>query len=44
MIEHKSGDMMAVTVLRMWGYTNVRTIKGGLDGWSKAGLPVEKKS
>jgi rhodanese-related sulfurtransferase len=33
---------MAVTVLRMWGYTNVRTIKGGLDAWEKAGLPVEK--
>ncbi len=33
---------MAVTILRMWGYTNVRTIKGGLDAWQKAGLPVEK--
>ena len=33
---------MAVTVLRMWGYTNVRTIKGGLDAWEKAGLPVER--
>jgi rhodanese-related sulfurtransferase len=35
---------MAVTVLRMWGYTNVRTIKGGLDAWEKAGLPVADKS
>ncbi len=36
---------MSVTILRMWGYTNVRTIKGGLDAWEKAGLPVvEKKS
>lgn len=35
---------MAVTILRMWGYTNVRTIKNGLDGWEKAGLKVEKKS
>jgi rhodanese-related sulfurtransferase len=41
---------MATTFLRMWGYTNVRTIKGGLDAWEKAGLavvekkPVEKKS
>jgi rhodanese-related sulfurtransferase len=34
---------MAVTVLRMWGYTNVRTIKGGLDAWEKAGLPVVDK-
>jgi rhodanese-related sulfurtransferase len=33
---------MATVVLRMWGYTNVRTIKGGLDAWEKAGLPVEK--
>lgn len=33
---------MAVTILRMWGYTNVRTIKGGLGAWEKAGLPVEK--
>jgi rhodanese-related sulfurtransferase len=35
---------MATTILRMWGYTNVRTIKGGLDAWEKAGLPVEKKA
>jgi len=36
---------MSVMILRMWGYTNVRTIKGGLDAWEKAGLPVvEKKS
>ncbi len=34
---------MAVTVLRMWGYTNVRTIKNGLDAWEKAGLPVIDK-
>ena len=33
------------SALRMWGYTNVRNIRGGLDGWEKAGLPVvEKKS
>jgi rhodanese-related sulfurtransferase len=35
---------MAVTILRMWGYTSVRTIKGGLDAWEKAGLAVEKKA
>jgi len=33
---------MVVTLLRMFGYTNVRTIKFGLDAWEKAGLPVEK--
>ena len=33
---------MAVTILRMLGYTNVRTIKFGLDAWEKAGLAVEK--
>jgi rhodanese-related sulfurtransferase len=36
---------IGTAVLRMWGYTNVRNIRGGLDGWEKAGLPVvEKKS
>ena len=35
---------MSVMILRMWGYTNVRTIKGGLDAWEKAGLPVAGKS
>jgi rhodanese-related sulfurtransferase len=36
---------IGMTVLRTWGYTNVRNIRGGLDGWEKAGLPVvEKKS
>ncbi len=36
---------IGMTILRMWGYTNVRNIRGGLDGWEKAGLPVaEKKS
>jgi len=34
---------MAVLVLRMWGYTNVRAIMGGMDAWEKAGLKVEKK-
>jgi rhodanese-related sulfurtransferase len=36
---------IGMTVLRMLGYTNVKNIRGGLDGWEKAGLPVvEKKS
>ncbi len=35
---------MSVMILRMWGYTNVRTIKGGMDAWEKAGLPVVGKS
>ena len=34
---------IAMTVLRIWGYTNVRNIRGGLDGWEKAGLPVVEK-
>jgi len=34
---------MAVLMLRMWGYTNVRAIMGGMDAWEKAGLKVEKK-
>jgi rhodanese-related sulfurtransferase len=33
---------MSVIALRTLGYTNVRTIKGGLTEWEKAGLPVEK--
>ena len=33
---------MSVIVLRMFGYTNVRTIKGGFTAWEKAGLPVDK--
>lgn len=32
----------SVIVLRMLGYTNVRTIKGGFTAWEKAGLPVDK--
>ncbi len=31
---------MATTVLRMWGYTNVRNLRGGLNGWKAANLPV----
>jgi rhodanese-related sulfurtransferase len=31
---------VALTVLRMAGYTNVRSIAGGLDAWKAAGLPV----
>src|SRR5512145_770325 len=34
---------LAMATLRMLGYTNVRTIKGGLDAWQKAGLPVDTK-
>lgn len=33
---------MATTVLRMWGYTNVRNLRGGLNGWKAANLPVVK--
>jgi rhodanese-related sulfurtransferase len=34
---------IGMTLLRMWGYTNVRNIRGGLDAWEKAGLPVVEK-
>jgi rhodanese-related sulfurtransferase len=33
---------IALTVLRMAGYTNVRSLTGGLDAWKAAGLPVVK--
>jgi len=31
---------MAMTVLRMLGYTNVRNLRGGLNAWKAAGYPV----
>lgn len=33
---------IAMTLLRMWGYTNVRSMRGGIDAWKAAGLPVTK--
>jgi len=33
---------ISVTALRVLGYSNVRTIKGGLDAWEKAGFKTEK--
>lgn len=33
---------MAVESLRLWGYTNVRSIGGGFNGWVKANLPTVK--
>lgn len=33
---------IALSVLRMLGYSNVRSIYGGLDGWKAAGFPVTK--
>lgn len=33
---------VAMAILRMWGYTNVRSMRGGLDAWKAAGLPVTK--
>lgn len=32
---------MALTFLRLWGYTNVFSIVDGMNGWSAAGLPLE---
>jgi rhodanese-related sulfurtransferase len=31
---------IAMTILRTFGYQNVRSIKGGLDAWVAAGLPL----
>jgi rhodanese-related sulfurtransferase len=33
---------VALTVLRMAGYTNVRSIRGGLESWKAAGMPVTR--
>jgi rhodanese-related sulfurtransferase len=33
---------IAMTILRMWGYTNVHALRGGLDAWTAAGLPVTR--
>lgn len=33
---------IAMTLLRMWGYTNVRSMRGGIDAWKAGGLPVTK--
>lgn len=33
---------IALAVLRMAGYTNVRSLAGGLEGWKAAGLPVAR--
>jgi rhodanese-related sulfurtransferase len=38
-IGHRGG--VAVEVLNLLGYTNVRSIFGGFGGWKAAGLPVE---
>ena len=33
---------LAMTALRLLGYTNVNSLSGGLNGWIKANLPVTK--
>ena len=33
---------IALAVLRMLGYSNVRSIYGGLDGWKAAGFAIAK--
>jgi rhodanese-related sulfurtransferase len=35
---HRGG--MTLATLKLLGYTNVRNLAGGLNGWKKAGLPV----
>lgn len=37
---HRSS--MAMSLLRMLGYSNVRTMGGGVGAWEKAGLPLVK--
>jgi len=37
-----SRGLLAAKTLKEMGYTNVVSIKGGIDGWVKAGLPVVK--
>ena len=34
---------VAMTVLRMLGYTNVRNLRGGLNAWSGNGLVVNNQ-
>lgn len=34
---------LAAMNLKRIGYTNVRSIHGGFDAWTQAGLPVEKE-
>ncbi len=29
-----------MTILRLWGYTEVHSMAGGLNGWKVAGLPI----
>jgi len=39
---HASRDVLvAFRELRSWGYRNTTILKGGLEGWTSAGLPVE---
>ncbi len=33
---------MAMTALRLLGYTNVKSLSGGFNAWAKANLPVKK--
>lgn len=35
---------LAALNLKRMGYTNVRSIHGGFDAWSRAGLPVERET
>jgi rhodanese-related sulfurtransferase len=34
---------VAMMALRLWGYTNVRSIRNGLNGWKAAGLAIATK-
>ena len=38
---HRSA--MAMLALNLLGYTNIKSLTGGLNAWTKAGLPVSKR-
>jgi hydroxyacylglutathione hydrolase len=40
---HGQRAMMAKWLLALYGYRNTALLEGYLEGWQKAGLPVEKE-
>jgi rhodanese-related sulfurtransferase len=41
---HEEDAISTFTQLKeKWGYTKLRTLKGGWSGWQKLGYPVDKK-
>jgi hydroxyacylglutathione hydrolase len=35
-------SMVVASLLQKRGFTNIRNLVGGIDGWKKAGLPLEE--